>query len=69
MEKDEYLPEFLLKDAKLKEVELGLRNELMYKNRKKLRREGVNLVTVAGRAEISYRVIELLEGHRYASSH
>ena len=64
-----YVPEFLLGDKKLNDLEHKLKSELLAKNRKKLRRNCVSMVSVSKKEEISYKVIELLEEHRHASTH
>ena len=65
---DEYIPDFLLSDKKLNKLEHELRREILDKNRKRLRRNRVCMTSIGKKEEISYRVIELLEEHRYAST-
>lgn len=65
---DEYIPDFLLGDKKLNKLEHELRREILDKNCKRLRRNRVCMTSIGKKEEISYRVIELLEEHRYAST-
>ena len=65
---NEYVPEFLLGDKKMNKLEHELKSEILNKNRKKLRRNCVSMVSIGRKEEISYKVIELLEEHRYAST-
>jgi hypothetical protein len=65
---DEYIPDFLLGDKKLNKLEHELRRGILDKNRKRLRRNRVCMTSIGKKEEISYRVIELLEEHRYAST-
>ncbi|MCR5572478.1 MAG: DUF58 domain-containing protein [Candidatus Saccharibacteria bacterium] len=65
---DEYIPDFLLGDKKLNKLEHELRRGILDKNRKRLRRNRVCMTSISKKEEISYRVIELLEEHRHAST-
>ena len=65
---NEYIPEFLLSDKKMNDLEHKLKSELLDKNRKKLRRNSVSMVSIRKKDEICYKIIELLEEHRHASA-
>lgn len=67
--KGEYIPEFLLKDTKLHEIEHQIKNEIMRKNISKLRKNNINMTSISSIEEINTKIIELLEEHNYASNH
>ncbi len=64
----EFIPEFLLSDKKLNELEHQIKDELIKKNRNKLKKNNVSFKSLSSKEEISYKIIELLEEHRYAST-
>lgn len=64
----EYIPDFLLSDKKLNEIERQIRDNLKQKNLAKLKRVNVSYKTLSGTNEINHKIIELLEEHRYAST-
>ena len=65
---NEYIPEFLLSDKKMNDLEHKRKSELLDKNRKKLRRNSVSMEKKKKKDEICYKIIELLEKHRHASA-
>lgn len=64
----EYIPEFLLNDKKLNELEHQIKDELIKKNLNKLKKNNVSFKSLSSTKEINYKIIELLEEHRYAST-
>ena len=64
----EYIPEFLLNDKKLNDLEHQIKDELLKKNLNKLKKNNVSFKSLSSKEEISYKIIELLEEHRYAST-
>lgn len=62
-----YISNFILKDTKLNQIEKELRNELINQNKDKLMRHKVTLTTISSIKEINYKIIHLLEEHKYAS--
>ena len=64
----EYIPEFLLNDKKLNDLEHQVKDELLKKNLNKLKKNNVSFKSLSSKEEISYKIIELLEEHRYAST-
>ena len=64
----EYIPEFLLNDKKLNELEQQIKNDLLKKNITKLKKNNVSFKSLSSTKEINNKIIELLEEHRYAST-
>lgn len=67
--KDEYLPNFLLKDSKLNEVEKEIKKDILNKNASKLKKNNISMTSISSKEEINLKVIKLLEEHKYASNH
>lgn len=65
---EEYVPEFLLNDTKLHEIEKQIKNEMLKKNIAKLKRNSVSESSISSKNEINYKIIKLLEEHKYAST-
>lgn len=65
---EEYIPDFLLNDTKLHEIEKQLKNEMIKKNITKLKRNNVSTSSISSKKEINYKLIKLLEEHKYAST-
>lgn len=64
---NKYLPNFLLKDEKLNQLEKNLRADLIKRNTTKLAKYGVSMASISSIKEISTKIIELLEEHKYAN--
>ena len=64
----EYIPEFLLNDKKLMEIEMQIKNDLIKKNTNKLKKNNISYKNINSTHNISYKIVELLEEHRYAST-
>jgi hypothetical protein len=64
----EYIPEFLLNDKKLMEIEMQIKNDLIKKNTNKLKKNNISYKSINSTHNISYKIVELLEEHRYAST-
>lgn len=64
-----YIPELILKDTKLFELEKQIKEEAYLDNVKKLRKYKISVTTIDAVSEITARIIELLERHRYARFH
>ena len=65
---NDYIPAFLLNDKKLNEVEHQVKDELLKKNINKLKKNNVSIKSLSTIKDINYKIIELLEEHRYAST-
>lgn len=68
IDKGEYIPEFLLHDKKLNEIEQNTRKKIMQKNRAKLKRSKICMVSISSIKEINLKILKLLEEHRHASN-
>ncbi len=64
----EYIPDFLLSDKKLNELEHQIKNEILKSNISKLRKNNVCITSISSIKQINVKIIELLEEHRYASN-
>ncbi len=69
LEKDAYIPEFITKNKKLARLEQQTKQALYEKNKSKLLKYRIISTQVDSEEEIMDRIIELLEGHKYASNH
>lgn len=65
---NEYVPDFLLNDNKLQELEIQLKKEILDKNKRKLKRNRVSSTSISSTKEINHKIIKLLEEHKYAST-
>lgn len=63
-----YLPEFILKDKKLANLEMLKKKEIFIKNTNKLKKFGIVETTVSSEKEIPNKIIDLLERHKYANN-
>lgn len=63
-----YIPNFLLKDKKLYELEKQIKNDIYNKNIDKLKRNNINITSISTTKEINYKIIKLLEEHKYGST-
>lgn len=61
---ENYIPEIFLKDKKLNEIEMMIRNELLENNKKRLKSININLTTISSFDELNRKIIELLEEHK-----
>lgn len=68
IDKGEYIPEFLLHDKKLNEIEQNTRKKIMQKNRAKLKRSKICMVSISSIKEINLKILKLLEEHRHANN-
>ncbi len=66
--KDEYIPEFLLRDKKLNEIEKEVKKEVVEKNLAKMKKNNISMTSISSISGINAKIIELLEEHRYASN-
>ncbi|MEE3343304.1 MAG: DUF58 domain-containing protein [Bacilli bacterium] len=65
---NKYIPEFLLNDKKLHEVEMEVRKDILKKNMRKLKRNSVSTTSISSVKEINNKIIKLLEEHKYAGT-
>ena len=67
LDTDSYIPEMILNDSKLNEIEKQIKNTLYEKNKEKLKKINIDVISIDSINEISAKIIELLERHKYAS--
>jgi len=67
LETSSYIPSFLSKDKKIIELEKNIKKEILDKNKRKLKRNRIDMVTINNFNDITLKTIELLERHKYAS--
>ena len=65
---EEYIPEFLLNDTKLHDIEVQVKNEIIDKNVTRLKRNNVSVISISSLNEINHKIIKLLEEHKYANT-
>ena len=69
VEQENYIPEFFLKDSKLNELELEVKQELYNDVKKKFNKYRIVTTTINQQDEIVQDVYKLLERQRYANNH
>lgn len=62
-----YIPDIILKDSKLQQLEKELRNDLYSNCKEKLKKYKISMITINNSKEIITKIIELLERHKNAS--
>lgn len=68
MEKNTYVPEFILKNKKLIKMEQEVKQKLDDENENKLLQYRIISTEIDSEEEMIDKIVELLEGHRYANS-
>lgn len=63
-----YIPNFFLRDDKLKRTEEKVKKELKLRNLRKLKKNNINMTSISSRFEINTQIIKLLEEYKYASN-
>lgn len=69
LDKDAYIPEFIAKNKKLIRLEQQTKQQLYEENKNKLKKHQMISTQIDGEEEMMDRIVELLEGHKYASNH
>ena len=64
----EYIPDFLLNDNRLQELEIHVKKQILDENKRKLKRNRVSSISISSTKEINHKIIKLLEEHKYAST-
>lgn len=59
-----YLPNIILQDKELHQLEKEIRNNLDKKNQKKLKKNAISMTTINSLDQISLKIIELLKSHQ-----
>lgn len=69
LEKDAYIPEFITKNKKLARLERQTKQALYEENKSRLLKYRIISTQIDSDEEMMDRIVELLEGHKYASNH
>lgn len=64
----EYIPEFILNDKKLNEIEKQIKKKLLTKNSNKFKKNNISFKSLSSKSEINNKIIELLEEHKNANT-
>ena len=67
MDNESYIPEIILKDMKLHNIEEKIKNQLYKAALKKFKKYKISMVTIDEEKEIVNKIIELLERHKNAN--
>ena len=67
MDNESYIPEIILKDMKLHNIEEKIKNQLYEAALKKFKKYKISMVTIDEEKEIVNKIIELLERHKNAN--
>ncbi len=67
IDSNHYLPAFITENKKLAKMEQLIREDISEKNEKKLKHHAILCTNVGTKEDISYKITELLEKHRYAN--
>ncbi len=68
IDEENYIPSVLLQDNKLNEIEHEIRHDILNKNKKRLKKNKIEMITINDKISIPLKLIELLESHKYASN-
>ena len=63
----EYIPELILQDSKLIEIEKKIKEEVYKRSINKMKKYRIPVVTINQHNEIVKKIIELLERHKHAN--
>lgn len=66
--KESYIPSFFLNDPKLLEIEKQVKNDIYTRNIDKLKKNNISMTSLSSTKELNYKIIKLLEEHKYAST-
>ena len=67
VENNRYLPRFVTMDKKLASMEKNIKQKISQETEKKLKHHAILTTTVSGKDDITMKITELLERHRYAN--
>ena len=68
MDKSSYIPEFISKDKKLRQIEQETRERIHKENEKKLSKYRIMSTEIDSDEQLSEKIAELLERHKYAGN-
>lgn len=63
-----YIPNLILKNSKLNNIEKQIKNDLLKKNELKLKRNNISIISISSIKQINSKIIELLEEHKNANT-
>lgn len=69
IENNIYIPNLILNDSKLQDLEKKMRKDMYSKCLRKLKKHGISITTINNINEVPIKIIELLERHKYANIH
>ena len=67
-DRSEHIPEFFAGNKKLMDLELKIKKELYEENEKKLIRYGAVFADIDSKEDVTEKIVELLERHKYANT-
>ncbi len=67
LDSESYIPKIIAEDENLYALEKNLKQELFRKLENKLRKNNISVTTISSNSEITPKMIELLERHKYAN--
>lgn len=65
---NKYIPNLILKNSKLNNIEKQIKNDLLKKNELKLKRNNISIISISSIKQINSKIIELLEEHKNANT-
>ena len=68
MERSSYIPEFIVQDKKLRQMEKESRERIREENEKKLSKYRIAMTEIDSNEELAEKLTELLERHKYAGN-
>ena len=67
MDQDKYIPDYILEDEKLKDIELGIKKEVYDTTKEKFKKYKIVTTTVNKQKDVVNDIVKLLERRRYAN--
>ena len=67
MDQDQYIPDYILEDEKLKDIELGIKKEVYDTTKEKFKKYKIVTTTVNKQKDVINDIVKLLERRRYAN--
>ena len=69
VEQESYIPEYFLKDEKLKELEIDIKTKLYKKTKNRFKKYNIITETIHDEKKIVTDIFKLLERRKYANFH
>ena len=67
-DKSEHMPDYFAGNKKFNELELKIKKEIYDENEKKLLRHGIVFTEIDKKEDVTEKIVELLERHKYANT-